>query len=274
MPKFRVRQLRSGEGAILTQLSNLSVSELPMVRPELFENGVLLVAGEGLPAAGPPGAEGVADGLWVLRGDDASRFVSESHPEGRGRLMWAVLDERPSAERLTRCAPDALRAWDHERLEASVYAQSGEGYAQQGVWFRDEEERRRWLEAAVSRLLDAADRELPTGDATIVLELPTDSTFEATYTLRGKGAAFRIKRDFGNHGFLREWRIERGEWMGEETRRAKRDNAPLAQRITQSLATLGILVLSLPVGLFVACALLTTKLTSGSDSSSKVIERL
>jgi hypothetical protein len=273
MSKFRVRQLRSGEGAILTDLSNQSLSELPRVLPELLEKRVLIVAGEGLPKAGPRGAESVAEGAWALRGDDAARFLAEADGRDQRGLIWALCDELPSDDVVGRCLPDPLRPWDNERLDAVAYAQSGKRYAHQGVWFRDEEQRRRWVEAAVARLLDDEGVGLPAGDSTLVLELPTDSTFDAAYTLRGRGDSLRIKRDFGHQGFEREWWIERGEWKGEETRRPKRETAPLAQRLTQGVATAGIFLLSLPVSVFVFFVLLTSKLATDSTSTSRAANR-
>ena len=272
MAKYRVWQLRSGEGAILTRWSHLGLGELPKALPELFEGRVLLVAGEDLPPGGPAGAESLGEGLWAVKGAEARAFLAESESLSRRGLIWALVDEIPEEDVRTRCIPEALRPWDHERLGAVVYAQSGKRYAHQGVWFQDPEERRRWLEQALRRILEPAGLELPTGDVTLVLEMPSDATFEAELIAKGRGDGFRLQRDFGNQGFEREWWIERGEWKGEERRRPNRKDAPLRQRFVQGLATTGIFLLSLPVSLFVFLVLLTTKMTAVSSTSSKLDE--
>lgn len=272
MAKYRVWQLRSGEGAILTRWSHLGLGELPQALPELFDGRILLVAGEDLPASGPEGGEDLGEGLWALRGEAARAFVADSDPLSRRALIWALVDELPEADARTRCIPEALRPWDHERLGAVAYAQCGKRYEHRGLWFQDPEDRRRWHEQAVRRILEPAGLSLPSGDVSLVLEMPGDATFEAELVAKGSGDSFRLRRDFGNQGFEREWWVERGEWKGEQTRRPRRGSAPLRQRAVQAIASTGIFLISLPVSLFVFLVLLTTKLTDVSTTSRKLDE--
>jgi hypothetical protein len=258
MSKLRVSQVRSGEGSILTRFSNIGPEVLPDVLPEACD-GVLLVASDAFETSTPAGGEQVEAHLYAFRGEPARAMLRDPGRWASRVANFALLPAFPDEDARRRCIPQALRPWDPERMKATVYGQLGTAYAHRGLWFARDVDRRRFVEAAVSPFLAAAGHRLPNGDVTIVLEMPTDSTFEATYSAKGTGPAFTVRRRFDAAGLVREWRIDRGEWRATERRTATRAGTGWRARLVDWAASAGIFLLSLPTFLLALAVVLIAR---------------
>ena len=75
MSKLAVSQIRSGEGWILTQLSNVGTEVIPSAMPDILD-GSLLVASEAFETWTPPGGEQLEAHLYAFSGD----FFDHTHP--------------------------------------------------------------------------------------------------------------------------------------------------------------------------------------------------
>lgn len=267
MPRFHVNQVRSGEGWILTRADLAGPEDLAGDLADLLP-GVLLVASEDFETWTPPGGEQLEAHLFAFRGDQAKAILRDWKRWGSRRAIFACLPAMPDADARRRWMPDALRPWDPERLKATAYGQLGREWAQQGLWFATERSRARFVELAVSRLLSRDGVRLPNGDVTLVLEMPTDSTFEADFKVSGTGESLSLKRDFPSRMMSREWTIRKGEWEAVEKRVSRASQQGLKARLMQAVATTGIIVLSVPVFLMVLVVALVAKVTGSSTTVS------
>ena len=273
MPTYRVNQVRSGEGWILTDPANLGPEALAGDLSDLLQ-GPLLIASEEFETWSPPGGEQIEAHLWAFLGEPAKAMLRDWKRWGGKRAIFACLPSLPDADATRRWLPDALRPWDAERLKATAYGQVGKDWAQQGIWFATEQNRGRFLEAAVSKLLASHGVRLPNGDVSIVLEMPTDSTFEASFKVSGSGDSFSLKRDFPSQLTSREWRVRKGEWEAIEQRTSRAAKASFRVRFLQGLATVGILVLSIPVFLLAIAVAIVAKFAGSSTTPSTAAKSL
>ena len=270
MPKFTLSQYRTGEGAHLARYSHQSLSELTTTFEDLFDGGLLLIAGEELTASDlPSSAKERSPGLFEVPGKEAKSLVHERLADDKLATLIALVPTAPDEQVLGRSVAEALRPWDHERLATRLYAQQGKRYAHRGVHLADDRDRERFITSGLEPVLTAAGHAMPPGDPSLVFDLPAESTFEATFRYRGTDDGFRISRDFGEKGLAREWWIDRGEWKGEERRRPKGDAASLGSKVVQGVATGAILAASVPVAMLVGLSLLTTKLADVSGTNDK-----
>lgn len=267
MPKLTVSQIRSGEGWILTRFSNVGPEILADSMSDLLV-GPLLVASEAFEAWTPPGGEQIEATLYAFIGDAAKAMLRDPSRWAGERAIFACVPRLPDEDARRRWISDALRPWDPVRLGATVYGQSGSGHAIEGLWFATERDRARLVEFAVTRVLAECGLRLPNGDVTLVLEMPTDSTFDATYRYSGIGDTFALKRDFPTRMLAREWFVRRGEWEAVEKRTMRADGTSLRERAIRFSATAGIFLLSLPVFALVALVALMTKFTGASTTVS------
>lgn len=267
MPAFRVNQIRSGEGWILTDPQNVGVEAMASELADLLV-GPLVIASEDFETWTPPGGEQLEAHVFAFLGDAAKAMLRDWKRWGGRRAIVACFPSLPDADARRRFMPDALRPWDPDRMKATFYAQLGKDWAQQGTWFAKERDRARFVETAVKRVLDAASVRLPNGDVTIVFEMPTDSTFEAKFDVSGSGDSLRIKRDFPSRMLSREWFVNKGEWEAVERKSSARASKSLKQRALSALATTGIVVMSIPVFCIVAVAAVIAKLTGASTTVS------
>src|SRR5436190_522270 len=175
MAKLSISQIRSGEGWILTRLSNVGCEVIPDRMDDLLV-GPLLIASEAFETWTPPGGTQQGAHLHAFTGDAAKAMLRDSSRWGSERAIFACLPRLPDDDAKRKWMPDALRPWDPERLKATFYGQVGKRYASRGFWFAKERDRARLVEASVEKILREAGLTLPVGDATIVLEMPTDST--------------------------------------------------------------------------------------------------
>ena len=268
MSKLSVAQIRSGEGWILTRFSNLGAEVLADGMSDLLV-GPLLVSSEAFETWTPPGGEQLEANLFAFSGDAARAMLRDTSRWGADRGYFACLRKLPDDDARRRWIPDALRPWDPERLGATAYGQVGRRHPIQGIWFARERDRARYVETAVSKVLAAAGLRLPNGDVTLVLEMPTDSTFEGVYKCTGSGESFSMKREFPSRMLTRRWFVRRGEWEAEEKKSARRSETSFRERVIRATATTGIFLMSLPVFALVALVALVTKLTGSSTSVSK-----
>ena len=267
MPTYRVNQVRSGEGWILTEPSNLGPEALASEMADLL-SGPLLVASEEFETWTPPGGEQVEALIYAFIGEPAKAMLRDCKRWGRRRAIFACLPTLPDEDAKRRWMPDALRPWDPERLKATAYGQLGKDWAQQGTWFASERDRARFVELSVSRLLAQHDRRMPNGDVTLVLEMPTDSTFQAEFKVAGSGEGFTIRREFPSLQMSREWSIRKGEWEALERRTSRAAKGSLRARFTQGLATAGILLLSIPVFLMAIVVAIVARIAGSTTSVS------
>lgn len=268
MANLSISQIRSGEGWILTRLSNVGSEVLAGEMADLL-TGPLLIASEAFEAWTPPGGEQLEAHLYAFQGEAAKAMLRDASRWGKDRAIFACLPALPDEDAKRRWISDALRPWDPERLKATFYGQFGKRYASRGLWFAKERDRARYVEASVAKVLAEAGLKLPTGDATIVLEMPTDSTFEGEYACSGQGASFSISRQFPSQMVARKWTIERGEWRGEQTRLSRAASLPWRERAVRWISTAGIFLLSIPVFLLVAFVAVIAKLTGSNTTVSK-----
>jgi hypothetical protein len=272
MPNLRVQQLRSGEGSILTHFDSLGPECLADELSDLLE-GFLVISSEAFESWTPPGGEQLEALVYAFTGDAARAMLRDHRRWDRERALFAVVPVLPDEDAKRRCMPHALRPWDAERLNAVVYGQYGSRYAHRGLWFANDEDRRRLDEVAITRLLEKAGLTLPNGDITLVLELPTDATFDATYRASGKGEGFRLRRDFPLRALRKSWWIVRGEWRGEEASLGRRSGQAFSERLARSIASGAILLLSLPVFLLVGAVALFSRLTGSGTPTSESARR-
>ena len=268
MSKLSVSQIRSGEGWILTRLSNVGTEVIPATMPDVL-SGPLLVASEAFETWAPPGGEQLEAHLFAFVGDAAKAMLRDSSRWGGERAFFACVPSLPDADAKRRWMPDVLRPWDPTRLKATLYGQQGKGLASRGLWFAKERDRARYVEASIEKVLGEAGLKLPVGDATIVLEMPTDSTFEGDYTCSGKAESFAMSRVFPSQMISRRWTIEHGEWRGEQVRLNRAASMSLRERAVRITSTAGIIILSVPVFLLVSLIALLTKLTGTAVAPSK-----
>lgn len=267
MTTFRVHQIRSGEGWILTEPSNLSAEALADELADLV-TGVMLVSSVDFVSGAPSGGEKVAPGLFAFRGDAAKAMLRDWKRWGGRRAIFAIVPAVPDEDARRKWIADALRPWDAERLKASVYGQLGSEWAQRGLWFAGERERGLFLNAAVRKLLADRGARMPNGDVSIVLELPTDSTFDARFDVSGSGKDVVLRRDFPSRLMSREWSIRSGDWEALERTSASKSGKSFRERAVQALATVGILVVSIPTFLMVLAVALIAKLTGSATTVS------
>jgi hypothetical protein len=268
MPKLSVSQVRSGEGWILTRLSNVGPEILAGPMADLL-TGPLLIASEAFETWTPPGGEQLEAHLVAFRGDAAKAMLRDASRWGADRAIIACLPRLPDADARRKWLPDVLRPWDPDRLKATFYGQVGKGHAIRGLWVASDRDRARYVEASIEKILGEAGLKLPAGDATIVLEMPTDSTFEGEYAHSGRGASFSLSRAFPSQMVSRRWTIERGEWRGEQTRIRRASELGLRVRAIRFVATAGIFILSIPVFALVALVALITRFSGTTTSVSK-----
>lgn len=275
MAKLTVRQLRSGEGSILTRVSHVGPENLPDAMPDLFDGTVLLASADSFAKAPPAGAETVSPGLFAFRGDAARQLVRAHATWAAEGGIFGIFREMPDEDSRRRSISNPERPWDPERMKALCYAQLGPAsrYAHTGTWFLAESDRRCFVETGVSKLLAEAGLKLPNGDVTLVLEMPTDSTFEAEFDVRGSGPGFSLRREFRTRGLVREWTIDRGEWRCVETRTPQAATRNWRERVISAVATTGIFILSIPTFLVVGVALLIAKFGGGSSTVSATVRR-
>jgi hypothetical protein len=271
MARHDVRQQRSGEGALLLQVDPLGPEQLPELAPALLEGVLLVWCRESI--ALPNGADEVAPQLWALRGSQILEFFQAAHRWAAHGAIFGLLDEVPDVETRTRCIAHSERPWDHERLGLQVYGQVGRGLACQGIWFADEELRRRWLEMAVAHWIAPSGCELPNGDACLVFGFPFDGTWATRFHSKGKGAEFRLTCSDPARGKSREWRIERNEWKGAEHPLVRSPGHGLWRSFSQYLASALIFLLSLPVAVLLGVVMMSTKMTASSGTSKRVDHR-
>ncbi|MEM7248549.1 MAG: hypothetical protein AAF533_24680 [Acidobacteriota bacterium] len=270
MPKFSLSQARSGEGAFLATFSHLPLSEVTTTHADLFKGNHLLIGGEGLEAEVPESAKELGTGLYLVSPEHGAALARRRLADENRATLLALVDGEPDPDVLRRAIPETLRPWDHERLNAQLYAQQGRRYVHRGLFFHDDRERERFLAAGFSKVLEEADLDLPPGDLSLVFDLQPEGTFEAVFRHRGRGDDFKLTRDFPEQGLTREWWIDRYEWKGEERRRPKGRGASLAARLVQGVATTAIFVVSLPVAALVGLSLLTSKLDDVSGTGEKL----
>jgi len=268
MAKHRVTQMRSGEGWTLTDTSNLDASILASEMSDLAQ-GVLLVASEDLGAQSPAGGDQLEAHLFAFRGEAIKSMLRDCKRWGSRRAIFALLPAMPDADARRRWISHATRPWDPERLKATVYGQVGGDWAVRGLWFAKEHDRARFVEASIAKVLrENGVARLPNGDVTIVLELPTDSSFDALFSVSGSGDTLVLEREFPSRMMTRRTFIRRGGWEGEETKSGKRSDVSLKYRLTQGLVSAAIVIVSLPMFLAVMIVMLVTKLTGSSTTVS------
>jgi len=267
MATFRVHQIRSGEGWILSDPSNLGPEALSDDLSDLVV-GPLLVASADFDTWTPPGGEKLGERLYAFRGEAAKTMLRDWKRWSSRRAIFACLPTLPDEDARRRWIADALRPWDAERLKATAYGQLGREWAQRGTWFASERDRSRFIEVAVTRVLSERGNRLPNGDVTIVLEMPADSTFDAQFKVSGNGESLNLRRDFPSQQMSREWSIRKGEWEAVESRSSAGASTSWRVRLTQHLATVAILLMSIPVFLLVVIVALIAKFTGSSTTVS------
>ena len=267
MATFRVHQIRSGEGWILTEPSNASAEVLASDLADLVK-GVMLVSSVDFVNAPPPGAEKIAPGLFAFRGDAAKAMLRDWQRWGSRRAIFALVPAVPDEDARRKWIADALRPWDAERLKATVYGQLGSEWAQRGLWFAGERERGLFVDAAVRKLLADRGARMPNGDVTIVLELPTDSTFDARFDVSGSGKDVVLRREFPSRLMSREWSIRSNDWEALERKSASKSGKTFRERAVQALATAGIIVVSIPTFVMVLAVAVIAKLTGSATTVS------
>ncbi len=276
MAQLHIRQIRSGEGWFLTQAGSLGPEVIASEMPDRLDGGVLLVASEAFETWTPRGGHQIEAHLYSFSGDAAVEMLRDWRRWGMRRAILAVVPAMPDDDARRRNMPDSLRPWDPDRLKATVYGQLGKDWAQSGLWFAAERDRVRYIEAAVVKALADHGARLPNGDVTIVLDLPPDATFDAEFTLAGSGAAATIRRAMPEKGTEREWTVASNEWTATERRTRRRSGREMKVRFAQGLATLGIILVSIPTFIMVAIVALIAKLTGNTttvSSSSKATIR-
>lgn len=267
MPKLSVSQIRSGEGWILTRFSNIGPEILSDRMSDLLV-GPLLIASEAFETWTPPGGDQIEASLYAFMGEHAKAMLRDSSRWAGERAIFACLPRLPDQDARRRWIADALRPWDPVRLGATFYGQFGNGHAIKGLWFATERDRARYVEEGVTKVLTDSGLRLPNGDVTLVLEMPTDSTFDAEYRYSGTGESFSIKRDFPTRMLAREWFVRRGDWEAVEKRTTRATGTTLRERAIRFTATAGIFLLSLPVFALVALVAVVTRFTGASTTVS------
>jgi hypothetical protein len=271
--KLAISQLRSGEGWILTDISSLGPEALATDLADLL-NGPVLIASDDFESHPPAGGQLIDAGLYAFPPEAAKALLREPQRWTKQRAIFAVVPSLPDADARRRWISDALRPWDPDRLRASVYGQLGKRFANRGLWFKDERDRARYVAAAVTKVLGERGVRLPNGDVTLVLETPTDSTFEAEFTVQGSGDALSLKRDFATRGVTRQWFVRRGEWEATERRRSTSGPRSFRQSAAQVVASGLIFLLAIPTFLFVAMVAIITKLTGSTTTVSATSKRV
>ena len=268
MAKLVVSQIRSGEGWILTRLSNVGPEVIADRMDDLLV-GPLLVASEAFETWTPPGGEQIEAHLFAFTGDAAKAILRDTSRWGGERAIFACLPTLPDADAKRKYLPDVLRPWDPDRLKATFYGQMGKRYASRGLWFAKERDRARFVEASIEKIVSAAGLKLPVGDATIVLDMPTDSTFEGEYAHSGRAESFQMSRKFSSQMISRRWTIERGDWRGEQTRLTRASSISWRERGVRIASTAGIVILSIPVFALVTLVAILTKISGTGTTVSK-----